>query len=84
MNNIVQKIHPSDVCNLRVTQHLKKSSFPLKFRTLNLQFVDIIKKSIAASCLFIIVRAVKATLARLNHHHHPACDISICASEADR
>lgn len=55
---------------------LKVSSFHLR-----LQFVDVIKKSVACSCLF---GAVLVTLARLDHHHHPADDVAISAPEADR
>lgn len=33
--------------------------------------------------LFIVAGAVYVTLARLNHHHHPADDLAVPAPEAD-
>lgn len=45
--------------------------------------MDIIKKSVAGSCVFVVVGAVCVTLARLDHHHHPADDLASSAPEAD-
>lgn len=47
--------------------------------------MDTIKKSVAGSCVFVVVvGAVYVTLARLDHHHHPADDLAVSALEADR
>lgn len=82
---IVQKSHHADGCNLH-SFHLSALSLdpPLRYTMLHFPLLDIVKQSVVGSCLPVAPGAVLITLARLNHHHHPADHSAISASEAHR
>lgn len=83
-NKFIPQMSATSTCKLFNHPAREGSSLPLEFRSLHFQFVDIIEMSVAGSCLLVAVGAVLVTLARLDHHHHPADDLAVSASEAHR